>query len=124
MYLLTFYSERSIREKTLDGLTGSLKTLAADLKERMDAQQPLSTKLFIGQVAYSVALRAYKFDSLMNATKTEDLLKVYTESLEFWINQISTTILVDFKSNIHNNKENWYDNDRRSSWESKIDKRN
>lgn len=113
-----------MREKTLDGLTGSLKTLAFDLKERMDAQQSLSTKLFIGQVAYSVSLRAYKFDSLMNATKTEDLLKVYTESLEFWINQISTTILVDFKSNLHNNKENWYDNDRRSSWESKINKIN
>lgn len=110
-----------MREKTLDALTESLKVLAIDLNDRMNRQpqESYNTRLFIGQVAYSVSLRAYKLDNHMNATKTEDLLRVYTGSLEFWANKVSTSLLSDFQDSLENYKEDWYDNERRRSWESK-----
>lgn len=113
-----------MREKTLDALTESLKVLAIDLNDRMNRQpqESYSTRLFIGQVAYSVSLRAYKLDNHMNATKTEDLLRVYTGSLEFWSNKVSTSLLSDFQDSLENYKEDWYDNERRRSWESKTKK--
>lgn len=110
-----------MREKTLNVLTEALKVLAVDLNNRMNEQpqDSYSTRLFIGQVAYSVSLRAYNLDSYMNATKTEGLLRVYTDSLEFWINSVSASLLSEFQDTLDSYKEDWYDNERRHSWESK-----
>lgn len=80
-------------------------------------------RLFIGRIAYSVAFRAHKMNNRMNATKTGNLLEVYVSSLETWCKNISTEILSTFENDLLlSGSENWYDENRRSAWESKINK--